>query len=476
MNVFYKPTPGVVGDCIPYYYEGRYHVFYLRNYRDEDGYGIGSPWHHVSTTDFVDFRDHGEALPKGGETDQDIGVATGSVLTDDDGLHHIFYTGINPYFRTDDRREQAILHATSTDLDHWTKQPAAVWYSDEAVHERHDWRDPFVYRHPTSGRYVMLVAARTRVGEPTTRGCTAILESTDLVTWTHVRDYAPARYHGHECPDFFRMGDWYYLVFSEYTTHTATRYVMSRDPDGPWIAPSDNQFDNRAFYAAKSAGPDGGGPRYLFGWNPSKVDDRDDGEWQWGGALTVHQIEQRPDGTLSVRAPSTLLESFEPATPSVPSLPAGWTGDSELLTADALDGRVAVVLGSLPDAALFEGTLSFDGGEGHAGVLLDVDAEGHGGYFLRVDPALGVVQFGKVGGYRNWYVDHFPELDRPLRVRPGHPVRFRVIVDNSAVVAYLNDEVALSARMYHRPRGSYGIFADGAHVTFSGLQLRPRFS
>ena len=59
MNLFFKPQPGVIGDCIPYYYEGRYHVFYLRDYRDRDSYGIGSAWHHISTADFVHFEDHG---------------------------------------------------------------------------------------------------------------------------------------------------------------------------------------------------------------------------------------------------------------------------------------------------------------------------------------------------------------------------------------------------------------------------------
>lgn len=473
MKAFYKPAPGVVGDCIPYYYDGRYHVFYLRNYRDTDSYGVGSPWHHVSTTDGVTFRDHGEALSKGSDDEQDMAVATGSVFTDDNGLHHIFYTGINPYFRDDERREQAILHATSTDLDHWVKQPGSVWYADESIHERHDWRDPFVYRHPLTGRFTMLVAARTRVGEPTARGCTAVLESTDLADWTHVRDYAPGRYHGHECPDFFQIGDWYYLVFSEYTTHTVTRYVMSRDPDGPWTAPADNQFDNRAFYAAKSAGPSRGGPRYLFGWNPTKVDDRDDGDWEWGGALTVHEIVQRPDGTLSVRAPQALLDAFGSPTAMVPQPAAGWTGGGHDFEATAPDRRSSLVLGSLPDTALIEGRLTFETSGGHAGLLLGVDGTGNGGYFLRLDPAGGVVQLGKVGGYRNWYVDHFPELDRPVDLPTGEPVRFRVLVDRSAVVAYINDEIALSGRMYDRPRGSYGLYVDGAQVAFAGVELRP---
>ena len=71
MNLFFKPRPGVIGDCIPYYYEGRYHVFYLRDYRDRDSYGLGSAWHHISTADFVHFEEHGEALSQGRIDEQD---------------------------------------------------------------------------------------------------------------------------------------------------------------------------------------------------------------------------------------------------------------------------------------------------------------------------------------------------------------------------------------------------------------------
>lgn len=65
MNLFFKPQPGVIGDCIPFFSKGRYHVFYLRDNRDRDSYDIGSAWEHISTTDFVHWQDHGEALPKG---------------------------------------------------------------------------------------------------------------------------------------------------------------------------------------------------------------------------------------------------------------------------------------------------------------------------------------------------------------------------------------------------------------------------
>jgi beta-fructofuranosidase len=472
MNLFYKPKPGFVGDCIPLYSEGRYHIFYLRDYRDRDSYDIGTPWDHLSTTDFVHFTDHGVALPKGGINEQDHMVATGCAHTDDQGKHHIFYTGINPYFRNDRQHEQALLHATSDDLLTWIKQPGEVWYADESIYERHDWRDPFVFKHPESGRYMMLVAARLKDGPKNRRGCTGLLTSDDLQHWTVEKPfYAPNRFHCHECPDWFKLGDWFYLIFSEYTVHSATRYVMSRSPDGPWIAPENDRFDNRAFYAAKSASD--GARRFLFGWNPTRLGDVDHGEWQWGGCLTVHEILQNGDGTLAVRMPPEVDRAFgSPAIITFDQVQPGWRSSGGAYRCETHYGYSQAISPRMPETYLLQGELNFEREAGSVGVLLRVDEAMDTGYFLRFNRIGGRLEFGKAGGYRPWYVDHMPDLERPLPMRSGESLRFKVIVDKTAVVAYVNDQVALSGRMYANPLGRCGLFADGTAVTVNGFAAR----
>lgn len=472
MNFFFKPRPGVIGDCIPHYHDGRYHVFYLRDHRDRESYGLGSAWHHISTDDFVHFEDHGQALAQGRIDEQDHTVATGCVYTDERGKHHIFYTGINPYLRTDTQHEQALLHAVSDDLVTWTKLPEEVWYADESIYERHDWRDPFVFKHPQTGRYIMILAARLNQGPFFRRGCTGLLTSDDLRHWTVQKPfYAPGRYHGHECPDWFQIGDWYYLVFSEYTTHTTTRYVMSRSPDGPWVAPADNQFDNRAFYAAKSASD--GSRRFLFGWNPTKSGNVDHGEWEWGGCLTVHEIVQNQDGRLAVRMPPEATRAFDAAqNVDLTRLEPSWSQSDDGWRAEALYGYSTALSEKMPETYLLQGEIRFDRPAGAAGLLLRVDEAGDTGYFLRFNLEGQRLEFGKVGGYRSWYVDHMPELDRPLPIRPGEALRFQIIVDKTAVVAYINDQVALSARMYANPFGRCGLFADGTAAHVRGLRLQ----
>ena len=97
-----------------------------------------------------------------------------------------------------------------------------------------------------------------------------LCKSKDLHHWDYCEPfYAPMNAQcAFECPDFFRMGDWYYLVFSSYADRYQTMYRKSRSPYGPWQTPEIDTFDTRAFYAAKT-GSDGV-HRYVYGWNPTR--------------------------------------------------------------------------------------------------------------------------------------------------------------------------------------------------------------
>src|SRR3954466_829864 len=168
-GVFYKPSDGWVADVIPFYWEGAYHLFYLKDYR-EDGEIAVVPWFHLVTRDFVTFEDRGEALARGGDEAQDRSVFTGSVIGRD-GPFHIFYPGPNETFRATGRPVEAVMHATSPDLEVWTKDPAnPILFADDR-YDRDDWRDPFVFLEPDTGEYLMLLAARKRDGPENRRGC-----------------------------------------------------------------------------------------------------------------------------------------------------------------------------------------------------------------------------------------------------------------------------------------------------------------
>lgn len=254
-RIFYRPDNAWVGDVIPYYEDGEFKLFYLHGWRDNYREGLDHGWHLLGTKDFVNYREDGACKIEGG---------TGHILKVDD-IYHMFYC-IFP------EGKQFACHAVSKDLQTWEPIPEDTFGPDGEIYELADWRDPFVFWNEEEGQYWMLIAALTK-GPTNRKGCTGLLSSKDLKHWEYREPlYAPNLHVGaHECPDLFRIGEWWYLIYSSYTGRFGTFYRMSRSLNGPWITPQEEAFDGRAYYAAKSVSD--GQKRYLFGWNPTKDDD-----------------------------------------------------------------------------------------------------------------------------------------------------------------------------------------------------------
>lgn len=102
-------------------------------------------------------------------------------------------------------------------------------------------------------KWWMLLSARENA--PTVRnGCVALCVSEDLSKWEYTKPLYASRMNqaANECPDLFKMGDWYYMVHSNYTDGFCTYYRMIRSLNGFWLRPEVDTFDGRAFYAAKT--------------------------------------------------------------------------------------------------------------------------------------------------------------------------------------------------------------------------------
>jgi beta-fructofuranosidase len=327
-----------------------------------------------------------------------------------------------------------------------------------------------VFWNEEANEYWMLLAARKTQGPLRLRGCTALAVSKDLSDW-QVREpfYQPDQWFTHECPDLFPMGNWWYLVFSEFSEHSATRYRMSRTLQGPWLAPANDQFDARAFYAAKTAGNDR--ERFVFGWLPTRTDQKDDQPWNWGGNLVVHKVTQEPDGSLSVRMPASVGKAFARGVAVSPKPILGqWTGGKGRFAANATGRFSALGLAAMPDECLIRAKVTFDKNTASAGLLLRCDATMDNYYQVRLEPA-----------NQRLVIDRWPRggdqafmLERPLAITPGKPVTLAVLADGSCLVVYANDTIALSCRMYDHKKGALGLFAADGGIKFEGVCVKKK--
>jgi len=457
MRIFHRPADGIVGDVIPFYWQGLYHAFYLKAPLPPRREGaFHTPWAHIVSRDLAHWEAWPTAIGPGGPGDPDeISCFTGSLI-EKDGLFYLFYTG----FAGPDR-PQSVCLATSGDLRSWRKDARnPLILADERWYETIDWRDPFPFWNEEAGEYWMLLAAREREGPAQRRGCLALMTSPDLLEWTVQPPFwAPRLYYTHECPDLFRHNGQWVLVYSTFSERHTTHFRVSDSLAGPWRAPHNDGFDGRAYYAAKTAGD--GRRRFVFAWDPTREGNRDSGRWEWGGDMVVHEVTE----TLGVRPVPALLERFREArAPQFRSLSGVWgmTGDS--YRAAYSDGFAAADLGALPPVAALAGSIRCGAQMRSCGLLLRSDEALERYYQVRWEPAA-----------RRLVFDRWPRpgdepfmLERPLG--ECAQLDLRVLIEDSVVVIYANDEVALSCRMYDHTAGNWGLFVSEGQATFSDLR------
>ena len=468
-HVFYRPHGASVGDVIPFYAEDEFKLFYLHIWRVAPEQRGPKGWYLLGSKDFVHYREDGPCHIPGG---------TGSVLKVGD-RYHLFYC-VFPDGR------QIICHATSHDLIHWDLHPEEDFTPDPAYYEQSDWRDPLVFWNEQERQWWMLVAARAR--SPYNRsGCVGLCVSNDLKTWqARPPLHAPNISLGAlECPDLFRMGDWWYLIYSTYTDRFVTQYRMSRTLEGPWLAPAVDTFDGRAFYAAKT-GSDGR-HRYLFGWNPTRTENEynwnppaysgfDHATWDWGGHLIVHELVQRSDGSLCVRMPDSVAKAYPtPQALSLTEALGSWHIDTTGAETQAEQGFACVTAGPLPSRALVSARFRFRPGTRRLGLWVRASKALDQGYQIQFEPDRQRLVF-KSYVFADEHGGKIPtgevDLERPLTLEPDRTYHVALLLDDTVCEVYVNDEVALSTRMYDLTAGDLACYVTDGAARFEDLRLK----
>lgn len=148
----------------------------------------------------------GELIPTGTEDEPDAALGTGCIFYDETNkVYYTYYTG-----HTADT--EVVMRATSTDFKTWNKDRTFFLLGSNDGYSRKDFRDPFIFESE-SGKYHMIVSTK-KDGI----GVLAEYTSTDLKAWKHSGVFMPMHWGAdrfYECADVFKMGDWWYLVYSD---------------------------------------------------------------------------------------------------------------------------------------------------------------------------------------------------------------------------------------------------------------------
>lgn len=305
---YFKPEGEFyVGDCMPFFHEGLFHLYYLwdENHHQAKGGLGGHQWAHASSTDLVNWEYHPMAIPC--TEDWEGSICTGATFYHD-GVFYGFYATRMP-----DRNEHLSL-AVSNDGIKFEKTLPNPFASPVAGYLPKNYRDPFVFQDETNGDFHMLVTASIE-NYPLYRrgGCLLRLVSKDLRNWEVTEPFIiPGGMPGWpsvpECPDYFKWNGWYYLIFS---LNGEARYRISKQPMGPWLRPMVDTFDGPTLATVMKTAAFTGNRRIGVAFLNSRRDNKDDGQRTYAGNAIFRELIQYEDGSLGTKFPQEMIPTSE---------------------------------------------------------------------------------------------------------------------------------------------------------------------
>ena len=321
-----------------------------------------------------------------------------------------------------------------------------------------------------------------------TKGVLAEFVSSDLKSWEHKGVFMSMMWDRfYECPDVFKMGDWWYLVYSE--KHVAIRKVQyfkghtleelkacTANDAGIWPDDHEGLLDSRAFYAGKTASD--GTNRYIWGWcqtregNDNTAVGADPNEPQWAGNLVAHRIIQHEDGTLSLGS----VEGIDKKHTSKSSLKVMAKSDNgvyENAGNYVQTGDAFVLFNRLNVANKISFTVKTTDKTDKFGFSLVRGTDSKKYYSIVVNPEdngnkkkLNFEEQGEEGrGFING-------IDGYLFNTPyDNEYHVTVYTDNSVCVVYINDNVAYTNRIYGTQKNCWSINCYEGTVEVSNVEV-----
>ena len=481
----------------PFYYKGRYHVFYQHN--PAGPYWSQIRWAHIVSDDMVHWEYVKDAaVPTAGVCPE--GVWTGGAVIGPDGNPWLAITaGTRDNETTWSIQQVAFAHAVDPDdpdLTDWVIEDAVTLPhpNDDSQGERHQFRDPFVWFD--DGVYYMMVSTSI----PGAGGSANIFTSTNMHEWT---------YHGYlyQCPlDLYpeQGAHWECVVMLPITTKdgTVTKYVLFDCPqytvDGYivdcyyWIGTFDKNtcrfiadndkpqlFDlgmgvytgqNGFCYLTEEDIASGKtsyeqGRTILYAIAQGKdagTDQNKTAGWAHNFAIPL-QLWLSDDGAHIIREPIKEAESLRK------SVVYDYTGDGK--TASEINGEIGDIRGDLFEIRA-KITLDPTAGAYAGGISVRYNKNVVGGQTERTD-----IVFSDRGVYIEraqssllGYVNKQPSRLYDIVKREYDVV---ILLDRSMLEVYVDGLISFTMRVYPKYSDSdyLYIFDDNSGITFKSLQI-----
>ena len=446
-RTFFRPAvDGInqpyVGDTMPYYEDGTYYVYYLKEGGDSYNHSI----YLATTKDFVSYKEYDDPILESSRSGgQDGWIGTGSLVRVKD-TYWFFYTG----HASSESYEymEKIMVAKGSSPEHFEKVEGWEITPPAELGQKRDFRDPQAYYDAEKDEILMTVTA--------SQGGTArILKYTlsgDLQKVTYdgiIFTNTAENFWNLECSDTFKMGDRYYLTYS---AQDDTLWFASSDtPYGPYGEAK--RLDGKLFYAAKHAeGPDGS---YMIGWarrseSPSSTSEVSG----WAGNLAVQQLKQKENGDLALVPVKTVEEQY------TKRRRLAFENDSIQIRAGARYSYTDAF--TAYESFMLKGKLTYTG-KGSFGLAFDFNGQDEKTKIVCLNPAEQKLQllFNEGGTVIT---------ETAAALEAGKEYSFTYIQEGSAGIFWLGEEASLTVRLYGVSGKGIRLFAENNTIEFSELR------
>ena len=435
-KVYYQPEGIWVGDIMPYGEDGTFYLYHQRDTRNPEPFGEPFGWALATTKDFINYKDFGESLERGSDEEVDQYIYAGTVFKVGD-KYHALYTGCNRDKVRARLMKQVLLHATSDDAVKWEKNIAETLLPPQEGYDDRNWRDPFVLWDEENEEYMLILGTRVGEDKRLMTGRLVKFTSKDLNTWEFQGDWwNPGLYTMFEMPDLFKMGDWWYLVFSEYSDGNKTRYRMSQAPSTvlglpPLTTPSTAARTTplAPHSMASAAFSLVGSRRVTRAATP---------------ALTCGAVPSCPSRSSSARTVRS-APSF-PRACSAPLARARLSKPSSSPASRARSSRCSPRMPAPP--TMLDADIELGGNAAGFSVKFAEDAETGLAYEFRANLREGKLEFTPAPQYP-WFQVNNMGLERPLFFKGEGTHHVRLVVDDDIATIFV-DDVALNARFCNK--------------------------
>ena len=431
-----------VGDTMPYYEDGVYYIYYLKEAGDSYNHSV----YLATTTDFLSYTEYDEPILEASRSGgQDSWIGTGSVVKVD-GKYYFFYTG----------------HGNASVLEYAEKVMVAVGDTPTSFEKRTDWeitppsslgqkndfRDPQAYVDPNTGNIILTITAAQD-------GVARLLKYTlspDLETATYdgiIFTDPTGDFWNLECSDTFKIGDTWYISYSG--QDDTLWYASSDAPYGPYGEPT--RLDDKLFYAAKHV--EDGEKTYMVGWarRSESVSSTQDVA-AWAGNLAVQEIIQLDDGTLILDPVDSIAESY--------SVRRALAVDSSHIFLESGSLYSYTDAFTCYESFMLSGEFTFTG-TGSFGLSFDYNGRADKNKLISISPANNTLSLSFNQGST-------PITETAVDLTPGESYSFTYIQEGSVGIFYIDGMASLTVRIYGASGKTIQLFAENNAVQFTSLR------